>query len=188
MPAQTKTTTAGRARPNALPMPLRAVAIGLGVCVIAAAAHISIPFWPVPMTMQSGTILLLSAVYGSGLAEATLAAYIVAGALGLPVFASGAGLAYLVGPTGGYLLGFLAASALMGFCASRGLMRGWIGTIAAFVAGLALIYVPGTAWLAVLFGPHKAITFGLVPFLPAEATKLAMAILLYRAGRMLRAG
>jgi biotin transport system substrate-specific component len=188
MPAQAKTTTVGRPRPNALPLPLRAVAIGLGVCVIAAAAHISIPFWPVPMTMQSGTILLLSAVYGSGLAEATLAAYIVAGALGLPVFASGAGLAYLVGPTGGYLLGFLAAAALMGFCSSRGLMRGWMGTIAAFVAGLALIYLPGVAWLAVLFGPHKAMAFGLVPFLPAEATKLAMAILLYRAGRMLRAG
>ncbi|MCB8880180.1 biotin transporter BioY [Acidisoma cellulosilytica] len=188
MPAQAKTVTAGRPKTSSLPLPLKAVAIGLGVCLIAAAAHISIPFWPVAMTMQSGTILLLSAVYGSGLAEATLAAYLVAGALGLPVFASGAGLAYMVGPTGGYLFGFLAASALMGFCASRGIMRGWLGTIAAFAAGIAVIYVPGIAWLAVLFGTQKALTFGLVPFLPAEATKLAMAVLLYRSGRMLRAG
>ncbi|HEX3982389.1 MAG TPA: biotin transporter BioY, partial [Acidisoma sp.] len=91
MPAQVKTVTAGRPRAQALPLPLKAVAVGLGVCLIAAAAHISIPFWPVPMTMQSGTVLLLSAVYGSGLAEATLAAYLVAGALGLPVFSAGAG-------------------------------------------------------------------------------------------------
>lgn len=188
MPAQAKTMTAVRPRPLPLPLPLKAVAVGLGVCLIAAAAHISIPFWPVPMTMQSGTVLLLSAVYGSGLAEATLAAYIVAGALGLPVFASGAGLAYLMGPTAGYLLGYLAAAALMGRCASLGWMRGWAGTIAAFIGGVALIYIPGIAWLAVLFGTHKAVTFGLVPFLPAEATKLAMAVLLYRAGRMLRAG
>ncbi|HEX3982147.1 MAG TPA: biotin transporter BioY, partial [Acidisoma sp.] len=99
---------------------------------------------------------------------------------------AGAGLAYLMGPTAGYLLGYLAAAALMGFCASGGYMRGWGGTIAAFIGGVALIYIPGMAWLAVLFGTQKAIAFGLVPFLPAEATKLAMAILLYRAGRMLR--
>ncbi len=188
MPAQAKTITAGRQRSLPLPLPLKAVAVGLGVCLIAAAAHISIPFWPVPMTMQSGMVLLLSAVYGSGLAEATLAAYIVAGALGLPVFASGAGLAYLVGPTAGYLLGYLAAAALVGRAASHGWMRGWAGTIAAFIGGTALIYIPGIAWLAVLFGTHKALSFGLIPFLPAEATKLAMAVLLYRAGRMLRAG
>jgi biotin transport system substrate-specific component len=188
MPAQVKAISSRRARGTGLSLPVKVVLALLGVGVLAAAAHISIPFWPVPMTMQSGTILLLSAVYGSGLAEATLAAYLVAGALGLPVFVSGAGLAYLVGPTGGYLFGFLAASALMGYCASRGLMRGWLDTIAAFVAGIALIYAPGVAWLAVLFGTHKALSFGLVPFLPAEATKLAMAILLYRAGRMLRAG
>lgn len=187
MPAQAKTIQAGRPRPLAMPLPLKLVATVLGVCVIAASAHVAIPFWPVPMTMQSGTILLLGAVYGSGLAEATLASYLVAGAIGLPVFASGAGLAYLVGPTGGYLAGFFAAAALMGFCASRGLMRGWIGTIAAFVAGIAVIYGFGLAWLTALIGWQKAVAGGLVPFLPAEATKLAMAILLYRAGHMLRA-
>ena len=188
MPAQAKTIPAGRIRPNTLPLPLKAAAIGLGVCLIAAAAHISIPFWPVHMTMQSGTVLLLSAVYGAGLAEATLAAYIVAGALGMPVFTGGGGLAYLTGPTGGYLLGFLVAAAVMGQAASRGFMRGWIGTVLSFAAGVSLIYVPGIAWLAVLFGAHKALAFGLIPFLPAEATKLAMGVLLYRAGRMLRAG
>lgn len=188
MPVQGKTAVAARPRTLVLPLPLKAVAVGLGVCLIAAAAHVSIPFWPVHMTLQSGTVLLLSAVYGAGLAEATLAAYIVAGALGLPVFSAGGGLAYLMGPTAGYLLGFVAAAALMGQASSRGFMRSWAGTIAAFVGGIALIYLPGMAWLAVLFGSSKAVAFGLTPFLPAEATKLAMAILLYRAGRLLRAG
>ncbi|HTI02846.1 MAG TPA: biotin transporter BioY [Acidisoma sp.] len=186
MPAQAKTIPAIRSRQNALPMPLKLAAAVLGVCVIAASAHIAIPFWPVPMTMQSGTILLLGAIYGSGLAEATLASYLVAGAIGLPVFASGAGLAYLAGPTAGYLLGFFVAASLMGFASSRGLMRGWTGTIVAFLAGITVIYGLGLAWLALQVGWNKALAGGLVPFLPAEATKIAMAILLYRAGHMLR--
>jgi biotin transport system substrate-specific component len=138
------------------------------------------------MTMESGTVLLLGAAYGSGLAEATLLAFLAAGALGLPVFTAGAGLAYFAGPTGGYLLGFLLAASFMGFCASRGWMRGVIGTIAAFLVGTALIYIPGLAWLSVLLGTHKAVALGLLPFLPAEATKVAMAILLFRAGHIIR--
>ncbi len=186
MPAQVKTIASGRARNTGLSRPVKVVLAILGVGVLAAAAHIAIPFWPVPMTMESGTVLLLSAVYGSGLAEATLLAFLAAGAVGLPVFAAGAGIAYLAGPTGGYVLGFLLAGSFMGFCASRGLMRGVVGTVAAFVAGTVIIYVPGLAWLSVLMGTHKAVALGLVPFLPAEATKIAMAILLFRAGHMLR--
>jgi biotin transport system substrate-specific component len=187
MPAQVKTTPSGGRRQTALSLPVKAALVALGVGVLAAAAHIAIPFWPVPMTMGSGTVLLLSAVYGSGLAEATLLAYLAAGALGMPVFASGAGLAYLAGPTGGYLLGYLLAASFMGFCASRGWMRGIPGTVAAFLVGVVLIYVPGVAWLGVLMGMQKAVAFGLEPFLPAEATKLAMAILLFRAGSVIRA-
>lgn len=186
MPSQAKTIAAARPRQTALPIPVKLAATVLGVCVIAASAHVAIPFWPVPMTMQSGTILLLGAIYGSGLAEATLASYLIAGAIGLPVFASGAGLAYLAGPTAGYLLGFFLAASLMGFAASRGLMRGWTGTVLAFLAGITVIYGFGLAWLALQIGWSKALVGGLVPFLPAEATKMAMAILLYRAGHMLR--
>ena len=124
MPAQVKTISSGRARNSGVSLPVKAVLALLGVGVLAASAHVAIPFWPVPMTMESGTVLLLGAVCGSGLAEATVLAYIAAGALGLPVFAAGAGIAYLAGPTGGYLLGFLLAASFMGFCASRGWMRG----------------------------------------------------------------
>jgi biotin transport system substrate-specific component len=186
MPARVKTVSSDRARNSTMARPLKIVLALLGVGVLAASAHVAIPFWPVPMTMESATVLLLGAVYGSGLAEATVLAYLAAGALGLPVFASGAGLAYLAGPTAGYLLGFLLAASFMGFCASRGWMRGVIGTVAAFLGGTILIYVPGLAWLCVLMGTHKAVALGLVPFMPAEATKVAMAILLFRAGHMIR--
>ncbi|MBW4023260.1 MAG: biotin transporter BioY [Proteobacteria bacterium] len=186
MPSQVKTLSAGRARQTSIPLPLKAVLVLLGVGVLTAAAHIAIPFWPVPMTMQSGTVLLLGAAYGSGLAEATLIAYLAAGAVGIPVFAAGAGIAYLSGPTAGYLLGFLAAASFMGFCASRGWMRSVIGTVAAFLGGGIIIYAFGLGWLSVLLGTQKAVALGLVPFLPAEATKIAMAILLFRAGHMIR--
>ena len=186
MPVQGKTISSGRARNTALSRPVKALLAFAAVGVLAASAHVAIPFWPVPMTMESGTVLLLGAAYGSGLAEATLLAYLAAGALGLPVFATGAGLAYLAGPTGGYLLGFLLAASFMGFCASRGWMRGVVGTVAAFAGGTVIIYALGLAWLSVLLGAHKAVALGLVPFLPAEATKIAMAILLFRAGHMIR--
>ncbi len=186
MPAQVKAILAGRHRHSSLSMPARLVLVALGVGLLAAAAHIAIPFWPVPMTMQSGTVLLLGAAYGSGLAEATLATYLVAGALGLPVFAAGAGVLYLAGPTGGYLLGFLLAASFVGLCASRGWMQSVAGTIAAFLAGTVIIYALGLGWLSVLVGAHKAIALGLIPFLPAEVTKVAMAILLFRAGQMIR--
>jgi biotin transport system substrate-specific component len=186
MPATAKTIPARRPRNPALALPMKVVMAVLGICLLAASAHISIPFWPVPMTMESGTVLLLGAAYGSGLAEATVMAFLVAGAIGLPVFAAGAGIAYLAGPTGGYLIGFLAAASFMGFCSSRGVMRSIPGTIAAFLGGIVIIYALGLGWLSVLVGTHRAIALGLVPFLPAEATKLAMAILLFRAGRMIR--
>ena len=186
MPVHGKTILAARARGNALSRPVQALLVLAGVGVLAASAHVAIPFWPVPMTMQSGTVLLIGAAYGSGLAEATLLAYLAAGALGLPVFATGAGLAYVAGPTGGYLLGYLLAASFMGFCASRGWMRSVAGTIAAFFGGTVILYALGLAWLSVLLGTHKAVALGLVPFLPAEATKIAMAILLFRAGHMIR--
>jgi biotin transport system substrate-specific component len=166
--------------------PLRIVFVAIGVALLAASAHIALPFWPVPMTMQSGVVLLLGAAYGSGLAEATVGAYLVAGAVGLPVLATGAGLAYMAGPTVGYLVGFLAAASFMGQCSSQGVMRGWFGTLVAFAVGAVIIFACGIGWLSLLIGPQKALAAGLLPFLPSEATKLVMAVLLYRAGAMVR--
>jgi len=150
-------------------------AVALGSALLALAAHVQVPFWPVRLSMQSFVVLAIGLACGGRLGAATILAYLAEGALGLPVFQAGAGLAYMAGPTGGYLLGFLLAAAAVGGLADRGATRRWPGRIAVLLLGEALIYAPGVAWLAVLFGPAKSIAFGLVPFLPAEAFKLALA-------------
>ena len=95
--------------------------------------------------------------------------------MGLPVFAKGAGLAYLAGPTGGYLFGFLAAMTVMGWLARRGWDRSVLMMLGAMLIGELLIFLPGVAWLAVAVGASKAVTLGLMPFLPAEICKMALA-------------
>ena len=150
-------------------------AVAIGSALLAASAHVQVPFWPVRLSMQSFVVLAIGLACGGRLGAATLLAYLAEGAVGLPVFQSGAGLAYMAGPTGGYLLGYLLAAAAVGGLADRGLARSWPGRVAVLLLGEALIYAPGIAWLAVLFGPAKGVAFGLLPFLPAEALKLALA-------------
>lgn len=153
----------------------RLVAMALGTALLALSAHVQVPIWPVRLSMQSFVVLAIGLACGGRLGAATVLAYLAEGACGLPVFQGGAGLAYMAGPTGGYLLGFLLAAAAVGALADRGALRGWPGTVAALLLGEALIYAPGVAWLGVLFGAAKAVSFGLLPFLPAEAIKLALA-------------
>jgi biotin transport system substrate-specific component len=139
-------------------------AVAIGSALLALSAHVQVPFWPVRLSMQSFVVLAIGLACGGRL-----------GACGLPVFQGGAGLAYMAGPTGGYLLGFVLAAWAVGTLADRGATRGWLGRVAVLLLGEVLIYAPGVAWLAVLFGPAKSLGFGLVPFLPAEAVKLALA-------------
>lgn len=147
-----------------------------GTALLALSAKIQVPFWPVPMTMQSFVVLVLGMAYGWRLAGATLLLYLAEGALGLPVFASGAGLAYLAGPTGGYLLGFLLAAVLLGWLAERGWDRSVLWTLVAMVIGNIVIFAPGVAWLSVLMGDlAKAIGAGLTPFLAASLFKTGLA-------------
>lgn len=163
------------------------IALG-GAALITLGAKLQVPFWPVPMTLQTLVVLMIGAIYGARLAGVTLLTYLVQGAVGLPVFASGAGLAYLAGPTGGYLAGFLLAAVAVGTAADRGLLRRAIPAFAVLLVATALIYASGVLWLAGFVGMQKAIAAGLLPFLPAEAFKLALAVLLVlsiarRAGR-----
>lgn len=150
-------------------------AVAIGTALLAVSAHVQVPFWPVRLSMQSFVVLVIGVACGGRLGVTVLLAYLAEGALGLPVFQGGAGPAYMAGPTGGYLLGFLLAVAAVGALADRGATRSWLGTLAVLLLGEILIYLPGLAWLAVLFGPAKSIAFGLLPFLPAEAVKLALA-------------
>ncbi len=152
-----------------------ATAVVLGSALLAVSAKVQVPFWPVPMTMQSMVVILLGMAYGSRLAAATVALYLLEGLAGLPVFAgAGAGPAYMAGPTGGYLLGFLLAATFTGWLAERGWDRTPVKAVAALAIGHALLFVPGVAWMAVLFGGEKAIALGLTPFWAATLLKTAL--------------
>lgn len=152
--------------------------IVLGDILLALSAHLQVPFWPVRMSMQSFVVLAIGIAYGGQLGGLTLLAYLAEGAVGLPVFQAGAGLVYLAGPTGGYLLGFLLAALAVGTLAERGALTGLAMAAGVILLGEVLIYAPGVAWLAVLFGPVKAVAFGLTPFIPAELAKMALAMAL----------
>ena len=153
--------------------------------LLALAAKAQVPFWPVPMTMQSLVIMMLGMAYGSRLAMATVLLYLAEGLAGLPVFAgAGAGFAYMTGPTAGYLVGFVAAAGLIGWLAERGWDRSPVKALAAMSVGHVLLFVPGVAWLAVLFGAEKAIAVGLTPFIAATLLKTALGAALMQASWM----
>ena len=159
-----------------LRMALLAIA---GTALLTLSAKIQVPFYPVPMTMQTFAIMVIAMSFGWKLGAATVALYLVEGAFGLPVFAGtpakGIGLAYMAGPTGGYLVGFFLAAALTGWLGERGWDRNVLATIAAMVAGTILIFVFGYAWLAHLIGFAKAWQFGVFPFLWGAIFKIGLA-------------
>lgn len=143
-----------------------------GSLALALSAKIQVPFWPVPITMQSMAVLLIGIVYGSRLGALTILAYLAEGVAGLPIFAGAmAGPAYLLGPTGGYLAGFLFAAFFAGWAAERGWSRDLPRSLLVILLGHVLIFAPGLLWLAMLFGSSKAIAVGVVPFLMATALK-----------------
>lgn len=150
-----------------------------GTLLLAISAKIQVPFYPVPVTMQTLVVLMLGMTLGSRLAFATLALYLAEGMAGLPVFAGtpekGIGLAYMMGPTGGYLLGYLIAATLTGWLAERGLDRSLPKAALALVLGNVAIYVPGVLWLGAVIGWDKPVlAYGLTPFLLGDALKLAL--------------
>lgn len=159
-----------------------------GSLLVALAARVQVPMWPVPMTLQSLAVLAIALGCGARIAGATLALYMLEGAAGLPVFASGGGLAYFAGPTAGYLFGFFAAAVVAGGLADRGWARTPAGGIAAALIGAALVHLLGAAWLAAHIGVGKAIAAGVLPFLLGDAVKSALAgIAAAPAARLLKA-
>ncbi len=150
-----------------------------GSLILTLSAKVQIPFWPVPMTMQTFAVLVIAMAFGPRLGTATILLYLAEGAMGMPVFAGtpekGIGLAYMAGPTGGYLVGFVAASALMGYFNTRGWDRSYVMTLIAMTLGTTTIFLLGYGWLATLIGAEKAWLFGVQPFLLAAALKIALA-------------
>jgi biotin transport system substrate-specific component len=148
-----------------------------GSALLAAAAWVQVPMWPVPMTMQTFAVLLIGASCGPRLGAAVVAAYLAEAALGLPVLAGGKPLV-LGGPTLGYLAGFLLAAVAVGWAAQRGwTRRGWPTLLGALLLGQALVYLPGLAWLhaAWLHDLPATLAAGLLPFLLGDALKLLLA-------------
>ncbi|MBN43851.1 MAG: biotin transporter BioY [Alphaproteobacteria bacterium] len=148
----------------------------VGSALMAISAKTSIPLEPVPLTMQTFAVLVIAMAYGARLAGATLLLYLAEGAVGLPVFESGAGLPYMAGPTGGYLAGFLVAAIFVGWLAERGWDRSVTLTFFANTGGTIVIFALGVPWLAyILNSLPKAVEFGLAPFPIVALIKIALA-------------
>jgi biotin transport system substrate-specific component len=157
----------------------------LGTALLTLSAKVQVPFWPVPMTMQTFVVLVLGATYGWRLGGATVVLYLVEGAMGLPVFANTppavASLDYLRGPTGGFLIGFVAAAMLVGFLAERGWDRSLLRVTALMTVGHLVIFAFGLAWLSTMMPFAKAWMAGAAPFMAATVLKTALAIVTMQA-------
>lgn len=159
----------------------------LGTLVITIAAKINVPVWPVPVTLQSLAIAALAAAFGARIGVATVALYLAQGAMGLPVFATGGGLPYLMGPTGGFLLGFLFMAGIIGFAADRGASSKPMTLFGAMLVGEAVLLALGFAWLLLLSGQAQWIdqtnvlasawAKAVQPFLVWDVLKMALAAL-----------
>jgi biotin transport system substrate-specific component len=153
-----------------------------GSLFVALSAQVAFPLpgTPVPVSGQTLAVLLVGAALGAARGAITLALYLLEGALGLPFFAEGkAGVATLfLLPSAGYLWGFPIAAALVGALAQRGWDRRPGTTFLAMVAGNLVVYAAGLAWLARFVGSENALSMGMLPFLPGDVVKIALATLL----------
>ena len=165
-----------------------------GTLFIAMAAQISVPFYPVPLTLQTLAILIVGLTFGSRLGAVTLAAYLAEGAVGLPVFANGGSAPALIGPTAGFLFGFVGMAWLAGLAVEKGLARGVVSTAIAGIVVSALLYIPGVAWpmaiaeMAGMTGKWVGSsadviwTYWVSPFLLGDAVKAVIAAMVVWGG------
>ena len=152
------------------------VIIFLGSIILTVSAKIKIPFYPIPMTMQTFVVLFLGVSFGYKIALASVSLYLLEGILGLPVFSNsperGIGLAYFTGPTMGYLIGFLSA------CFLASLVKeddNYFLIFIKLILSVSTIYILGVMWLGTLIGWHKPILeLGVMPFLIAEIFKICL--------------
>lgn len=168
-----------RLLPGVNPLVRGALLALLGSALLWASAKVQVPFWPVPMTMQSMVVVLIGAWYGPRLGAATVLLYLAEGAAGLPVFAGtpekGLGIAYMLGTTGGFLAGFVAAAFAAGLVYRALGARPIVAMLVAGVVGHVVLFVPGWAWLATFVGAEKAFALGVAPFLVGSLAKIGLA-------------
>ncbi|PSJ61663.1 biotin transporter BioY [Pseudaminobacter soli (ex Li et al. 2025)] len=150
-----------------------------GTLSLTLSAKTKVVLGPVDMSLQTLAIFLISAAFGMRLAVATLLLYMAQGAMGFPVFQStpekGIGIAYMLGSTGGYLAGFVAMAAIVGWAADRGWDRSPFKMLGAVLTAEVVMMAMGFAWLAALIGVEKSWQFGVVPFIVPDLIKVALA-------------
>ena len=154
--------------------------IFFGSIILAISAKVKIPFYPVPMTMQTFVVLLLGLSFGYKIALATISLYLLEGIIGLPVFSNsperGVGFTYFIGPTMGYLIGFLTASFLASFINQK---DNYLMIFFKLILSVSTIYILGVLWLGTLLGWDKPILeLGVMPFLLAELFKISLLTIL----------
>jgi len=144
--------------------------------VLLARLSIPVPFSPIPITGQTFGVLFLGTVLGRKLGTLSVIIYIIEGITGLPVFAGGSfGFLYLLGPTGGYILGFIPAIYLVGYLAEKGWMNNVSATFVAMVLGTSIIFIFGISWLSVTAEFGTALSIGLYPYIPGAIIKIILA-------------
>lgn len=163
--------------PSTLAWRVALVVGGSVLIALAAQVAVPLPFSPVPVTGQTYAVFIVGAALGSRLGLATVALYVVEGVAGIPVFAPGGpvGFARLSGPTGGYLVGFAAAALLVGWLAERGWDRNIVTAAAAMLGGEILVYAFGLPRLAAFVPAERVLVAGLIPFIPGDLVKVALA-------------
>ena len=161
------------------------VRILLATALLVAASKITVPTVPVPVTLQTLAVVLIALIGGRAVGLGAVLGFIGVGVAGAPVFANaGSGIAYLTGPTAGYIAGFVVSALIVGTLADRGARSSGWRTALAVVLGVAAIYLPGVSWLSMQIGTERAVQFGLLPFLFPEALKIALALAVMAAYRM----
>jgi len=163
----------------------QAALVVLGIAMLAVAAKIKVPMFPspVPITLGSFAVLTIGASYGPRLGLVTILGYMLVGLLGFDIFASSSaemnGIEYMMGGTGGYLVGYILAVAYLGWVSRRGLDRSFEGMGGAMLLATAIIYVPGVLWLhQFTTGLEQTMEWGLTPYIIGDLMKLALAVLL----------
>ncbi|RZT64115.1 biotin transport system substrate-specific component [Microcella alkaliphila] len=158
-------------------------AISTGVALTAVLAQVAVPLWPVPVTGQTLAVLLVGASLGAARGSIAMALYALVGGLGLPVFSdASAGWTIIAGPTGGYILGFILAAAIVGWAAEREWDRGWLKPAVTFIGGSLVVFAVGLPWLAMSLGQlglpndlQSVLIGGFYPFIIGGLIKAAIA-------------
>ncbi len=154
-----------------------------GTALVAVLAQVAIPLWPVPVTGQTLAVLLVGAGLGAARGAASLSLYALLGAVGLPIYSeASSGWSVLMGPTGGYIIGFIASAAIVGWAAERSWDRGWYKPIITFIGGSLVVFAFGLPWLAVALGQlglpndlQSVLIAGFYPFIIGGLIKAAIA-------------